>query len=741
MSIGREPIHNDFLFRDSPFSKIFNTEDIMRDNQKKILITQYYKVNTSDETYNKERQKEIDACLLYNLENKLLDEVHLLTEEKFDFDFLPTIFKNKIHQTVIGNRLTYKGAFDYYNKNTPNTICILSNADIFTDESIELLDDINFKNTVLALTRYEFNDLNKSALLYGMEQKSGCEALYLNYSPTVWSQDCWIWKMEEINIRESDFCLGTYGCDNRIVHFIMESGYNVYNPSQLISVSHYDRLGIVYKDGDLLKGEISKKRDPFPEDHLLFKKYLKNSSEIYDKYTIDYAIQTRIEENLYNEKKYLQTLFDTEFNKNINKLSYVETLLCNEEYVEYEFDELSGVYIIDILGQSNSIKNYEISYVSKFEISYAIEEEWLRYPRKFRGIPRANGNFIKRNYLKHPIFCKKIRVYITEFVGTRYFKPIFFGDKIKKIKLGLYDMIYYDNRWQKPAITEYNIFKQLNGSSKIPYNYFAFPWATLIDDSTQQTTNIKYLLNKYFDINTIHYFTIVQHIYYKELFKVFSRLNINHVFASHYTETDRIIALEFGIMLYAFPLYAVYANNEKPIEIKDRKYLTSFIGNYNPWYLTDIRERIFKEFSNKPDCYIIKRDEWHYDKYVYKHIEVLDKEKTEEFINVLKQSKFSLCPSGTGPNSIRLWESLSFGSIPVILADTYVLPKIKGVEWDKYVIRWEESKIGELYEYLKTVPESEIECKSMLCVELFNTYFADKCQIKIIEEQFKEINN
>ena len=115
--------------------------------------------------------------------------------------------------------------------------------------------------------------------------------------------------------------------------------------------------------------------------------------------------------------------------------------------------------------------------------------------------------------------------------------------------------------------------------------------------------------------------------------------------------------------------------------------------------------------------------------------------KTEEFINVLKQSKFSLCPSGTGPNSTRLWESLSFGSIPVILADTYVLPKIKGVEWDKYVIRWEESKIGELYEYLKTVPESEIECKSMLCVELFNTYFADKCQIKIIEEQFKEINN
>lgn len=740
MPIGREPIHIDFEFRASPFSKIFNTKDIMPEIQKKILIAQYYKVNTPDTTYNKERQKEIDACLVYNLENKLLDEVHLLTEEQFNFDFLPTILKNKIHQTVIGKRLTYKAAFDYYNKNTPNTICILSNADIFTDESIELLDDINFENAVLALTRYEFNDVNKSALLYGLEQTSGWEAIYPNYTPTVWSQDCWIWKMEEINIRESDFCLGIYGCDNRIVHFILESGYYVYNPSHLISTNHYDILGIVYNNGDILKSEISKKRDPFPEDHLLYKKFLENSSEIYDKYSINYSIQTRIEGILYNDKTYPHTIFDMKLNKNINKLSYTENLLSNEAYVEYEFDELSGLYIIDIVGPSNSNKNYEISYVSKFEISYSIGEEWIKYARKFRGIPRANGNFIKRNYLKYPIFCNKIRVYITEFVGTPYFKPTFFGDKIQNIKLGLYDMIYYDNKWQKPAITEYNIFKQLISSNKIPYNYFAFPWATLIDDSTQQTTNIKYLLNKYFDINTIHYFTIVQHIFYKELFKVFSRLNINHVFASHYTETDRIIALEFGIMLYAFPLYAVYKNNEKPIEIKDRIYLASFIGNYDAnWYLTDIRMTIVKEFSNKPDCYIKKREKWHYQEYVYKDNEVIDKEKTEEYINILKQSRFSLCPSGTGPNSIRLWESLSFGSIPVILADTYVLPQINDIEWDKYVIRWEESKIGELYEYLKTVPTEEIERKSKSCIEIFNTYFADECQIKIIEEQFKKL--
>ncbi len=30
---------------------------------------------------------------------------------------------------------------------------------------------------------------------------------------------------------------------------------------------------------------------------------------------------------------------------------------------------------------------------------------------------------------------------------------------------------------------------------------------------------------------------------------------------------------------------------------------------------------------------------------------------------------FAVCPSGSGPNSIRLWEALGYGAIPVILAD------------------------------------------------------------------------
>jgi hypothetical protein len=44
------------------------------------------------------------------------------------------------------------------------------------------------------------------------------------------------------------------------------------------------------------------------------------------------------------------------------------------------------------------------------------------------------------------------------------------------------------------------------------------------------------------------------------------------------------------------------------------------------------------------------------------------------YVQALRTSVFALCPSGAGPNSIRLWEALGFGAIPVILADTLHLP-------------------------------------------------------------------
>jgi hypothetical protein len=129
---------------------------------------------------------------------------------------------------------------------------------------------------------------------------------------------------------------------------------------------------------------------------------------------------------------------------------------------------------------------------------------------------------------------------------------------------------------------------------------------------------------------------------------------------------------------------------------------------------------------------------WHYQKLVYgkpaernsKSLDYLD----SEYKSLLRESKFSLCPSGSGPNSIRIWESMSFGSIPVILADTLVLPILKNVDYTECFIFWKETEIDRLYDHLKSIDDDVVEKMSTKCIELFHRYFSkDSMELCIVE--------
>jgi len=45
-----------------------------------------------------------------------------------------------------------------------------------------------------------------------------------------------------------------------------------------------------------------------------------------------------------------------------------------------------------------------------------------------------------------------------------------------------------------------------------------------------------------------------------------------------------------------------------------------------------------------------------------------------DYIEVLKQSKLTLCPSGHNPEQYRIWEAMASGSIPVVELPTTLKP-------------------------------------------------------------------
>jgi len=84
----------------------------------------------------KSRQSEIEYCLLKNVNNPLIDRIHLLNEKIYSVKHLG-LKSDKITQVNIGKRLTYKDVFDYVDEYKINGYIVYCNSDIFFDNSLK----------------------------------------------------------------------------------------------------------------------------------------------------------------------------------------------------------------------------------------------------------------------------------------------------------------------------------------------------------------------------------------------------------------------------------------------------------------------------------------------------------------------------------------------------------------------------------------------------------------------------
>lgn len=262
----------------------------------------------------------------------------------------------------------------------------------------------------------------------------------------------------------------------------------------------------------------------------------------------------------------------------------------------------------------------------------------------------------------------------------------------------------FDDGWQYPAITEKHAAYQVkNLHYDLPFQYIGFPWATLTDfENRAMNKDVEQWIAKlmqFSGLQSSRRVTVAQHISTFKRIEFFKKIGITDIFWAHATNDTFLID---DIRIHAFPLYPVqipkidmkntFINLGKP-----RKFLFSFVGTYSPkGYISDIRKVIFDSFKH-PMASIIERKEWHYEKLVYqKQIGKSDlpqnfqseyDKNSEEYKSIMANSTFSLCPSGSGPNSIRLLESIAALSIPVVFSDNLRLPGDQSL-WDRAILRY-----------------------------------------------------
>lgn len=274
----------------------------------------------------------------------------------------------------------------------------------------------------------------------------------------------------------------------------------------------------------------------------------------------------------------------------------------------------------------------------------------------------------------------------------------------------------YDLFWQYPVITEKEFYNQ-NKKNDL---YIGIPWATLIDIPSYNNniiniiTSLKLLLT-----HTKEYYTCCQHIYFKKLIKIWEILGIKTVYISH-----KVIGEDYlqNITLYPCPLYAVNIEDDtKNSEFKNKDFLNykrnilySFCGGYQSHYISKIRYQIFN-MKHPDSTYIKYTGGWHFNNQVYTSkqnssgdLNIDDDyiKKTKSYNTLLLISKYSLVPSGAGPNSIRFWEALAAGSIPILLADTLDLPYHE--LWEKAIIRIKEKDLYKISDILSKI-DNKIE--------------------------------
>lgn len=282
--------------------------------------------------------------------------------------------------------------------------------------------------------------------------------------------------------------------------------------------------------------------------------------------------------------------------------------------------------------------------------------------------------------------------------------------------------------WQYPVITEKTFFEQ----NKSDEYFMGFPWATCIDKRINTNEIFKLIIQ--FKKNNVEYYTCCQHISFRKYINLFKLLGIKILYTPHKIRGEDEIN---GIKLMPCPLYAVnIEDNSRNTEFKNVDFLTckrdllySFMGSYQSGYLTKIRPNIFN-MKHPKNTTIINTGDWHFNSTVYSskqnkngELNINDKHNKNKvnYNKLLLNSKFSLCPSGTGPNSIRFWEALACGSIPVLLADTLDLPYY--VDWDNAIVRINECDYNDIPQKLLQISEEQQTIMRKNCLEIYKNLY------------------
>lgn len=659
----------------------------------------YYKCGDAD------RQKEIDLCLRQNSDNPHIDKLIVVIDDGCDVPFS----SNNMTVLHVEKRMTYKYWVELTNQYCSHGITVLCNSDIYFDDSVIKLKEALVKpKSFLALSRWE--------LLSGDTDR---------HPNPHWSQDTWAMNVgEEISksfLHQLEFPMGVPRCDNKVAYLFAVHGWSIHNPVDFVKSIHAHETQVrTYnkKIDERIMGGVA---------------YVYPGESVEAPASLDFDVWIRESGSKINTVKINKTLERWRKEAAEEALPHTLTSLALEQVRQVKASEL-----LEALrsGECTEVQN-----------------------PNYKIIEYGNRVYLYNLYAYQNRISVDHQAYLNnkEYYNVVGFIPPLLSSYVSEIGLkptGPSDI----NFWQYPCATEKQAYENhtnitpgehVDISNKIVNLYIPLPWATYVDKKQfpePYLVRVKSLISQYKDIAktngySLKIHSVCQHIHWVRMLEKAEWLGITDFYLSHKDSKSEAIQEEIGTTLNLHGWTLIAVNYEAPersegMERKsmtERNLLASFIGAHMKHYRNDSRIRMFEaaKACGRDDIFVDLGNEWHFNKVVYEE-QVLNKEieshhidehhkRTFRYNAILSDSKFSLCPEGAGPNTLRFWESIAVGSIPVIFSsDLSAFTETRlGKELLDSVIVWEDPINDALFEHLSKYNGTQLQSRSTALINIY----------------------
>lgn len=142
-----------------------------------------------------------------------------------------------------------------------------------------------------------------------------------------------------------------------------------------------------------------------------------------------------------------------------------------------------------------------------------------------------------------------------------------------------------------------------------------------------------------------------------------------------------------------------------------KKYLANFVGSRTH----PIRDRL-ANLIGKEDYYVS-----------------FEPHAIQDYLRIMQESVFTLCPRGYGANSFRTCEAIQYGSIPVYISNEHILPF--GIDFNDFGVLVGEEDAGRVDEILRAIPYETIHEKAGKLKDIYEKHYTYRgCMENIINE-------